>query len=37
MVDNHDPLSQLWQQQKVVPADVLEVSKKWRKVRLKQR
>ena len=37
MVDNHDPLRQLWQQQKVVPADALEVSKKCRKVRLKQR
>ena len=37
MLDNQDPLSQLWQQQKVVPADALEVSKKWRKVKLKQR
>jgi hypothetical protein len=37
MPDNHDPLSQLWQQQKVVPTDLLKVSKKWRKIKLKQR
>ena len=36
MYDDQDPLSQLWQQQDVVPADLSEVSKKWRKVRLKQ-
>jgi hypothetical protein len=37
MPDDHDPLSQLWQQQQVAQPDLLEVSKKWRKVRLKQR
>lgn len=37
MPDNHDPLSQLWQQQQVAQPNFSAVSKKWRKVRLKQR
>ena len=37
MIENKDPLSQLWQEQKVEQADLSQVSKKWRKVRLKQR
>ena len=37
MSDNQDPLSQLWQRQDVVQPDLTLVSKKWRKVRLKQR
>lgn len=37
MSEGQDSLSQLWQKQKVEQADLLEVTKKWRKVRLKQR
>lgn len=37
MIENRDPLRQLWQEQKVEQADLSKVSKKWRKVRLKQR
>jgi hypothetical protein len=37
MSDNQDPLSQLWLQQEVAQADISQVSKKWRKVRFKQR
>lgn len=37
MFENKDPLSQLWQDQKVEQADLSQVSKKWRKVRFKQR
>jgi len=37
MSEHQDPLSQLWQNQKVEQADLSAVSKKWRKVRLKQR
>lgn len=37
MSNNQDPLDQLWQLQDVVQPDILDVSKKWRKVRLKQR
>jgi hypothetical protein len=37
MPDNKDPLSQLWQSQEVVQPDLTQVSKKWRKVRFKQR
>lgn len=37
MFENKDPLSQLWQEQDVEHADLSAVSKKWRKVRFKQR
>jgi len=37
MFENKDPLSQLWQEQNVEHADLSAVSKKWRKVRFKQR
>jgi len=36
MSDNHDPLSQLWQEQKVEKIDIDAVSKKWLKIKLKQ-
>jgi len=37
MYDNQDPLSQLWQRQEMLQPDFTQVSKKWRKVRFKQR
>lgn len=35
--ESQDPLNQLWQNQKVEQADLTQVSKKWRKVKFKQR
>lgn len=37
MSDNQDPLSQLWQSQKVESPDINAIKKKWQKVKLKQR
>lgn len=37
MTDNHDPLSQLWQEQKVEKPDLEAISKKWRSIKIKQR
>ncbi|WP_339724177.1 hypothetical protein [uncultured Paraglaciecola sp.] len=37
MSEHQDSLSQLWHNQKVEQADLCEVTKKWRKVKLKQR
>jgi hypothetical protein len=36
MSNNQDPLSQLWQEQKVEKIDLDAISKKWRKIKLKQ-
>ena len=37
MTNDNDPLSQLWQEQKVEKPDLAAISKKWRSIKIKQR